>query len=181
MAGKSHPPKLGHLFDFQFKVRAEYGTAQMRLAEILDLQARGLIDLDRAPDGYVDLFIDDQKIARGEVLAMNNRYAVRITEIVENRRERPQLTAPPVNNVARQSEPERARIEDLISLDNYHDEEAAAPSQVHETSIADAYEFPSLDELKTRRDEPTEGPNDPNSDTYSPRRSIPKPPHTIGE
>jgi hypothetical protein len=153
----------------------------MQLAEILDLQARGLVELDRAPDGFVDLYIDDQKIARGEVLAMNNRYAVRITEILESRRERPKFSAPPRPNMTKTNEAARSRIEDLISLDNYRDEEDGPPSHVYETSIADAYEFPSLDDLRTRRDDPTTGPSDPSSGTYSPRRSIPKPHNTTGE
>jgi flagellar motor switch protein FliN len=171
----SHRANLQHLLDVGFKIRAEYGTARLQLAEILDLQQRGLVELSRAPDGFVDLYIDDQRIARGEVLAMNNRYAVRITEIIETRREHPQFSTPLRSNVTRKEETERSRIEDLISLDNYHDDDEAS-AHVHENSIADAYEFPSLDDMAVRRDDPTTGPNDPTSGTYSPRRSVPKPP-----
>ena len=165
---------LQHLLDVGFKVRAEYGTSRLQLAEILDLQSRGLVELERAPDGFVDLFIDDQRIARGEVLAMNNRYAVRITEIMETRRDRAQST-PIRTNVYRKEDIGRTNLEDLISLDNYDDDDGP-DANVHDHSIADAYEFPSLDNLASRRDDPAAGPNDPHSATYSPRRSVPKPP-----
>src|SRR6266702_1933741 len=80
---KKKNSNLNRLLDVGFKVRADFGTANMSLQEILDLQQRGLVELNRSPDGYVDLYIDDQKIARGEVLAMGNRYGVRIKEIIQ--------------------------------------------------------------------------------------------------
>ena len=174
---------LHHLLDVGFRVRADFGTAKMTLQEILDLQQRGLVELDRAPDGYVDLFIDDQKIARGEVLAMGNRYGVRITEIINTPLARPQFV--PARSPGQSGEVHGPSFSDLLKDAEAEDAEHAAASQVHESSIADAYEFPSVDEIESsregRHDEPTSGPVDRQSETYSPRRSVPNPRQPSGE
>ena len=170
---------LHQLLDVGFRVRADFGTANMTLQEILDLQQRGLVELERAPDGYVDLYIDDQKIARGEVLAINNRYAVRITEIVDAPLERPQFMGA-IPMPGQSGEVHAPSFADLLKDAEAEEREAAEDvSRVHESSIADAYEFPRVDELdgsrEGRRDEPSSGPVDRNSETYSPRRSVPNP------
>jgi flagellar motor switch protein FliN len=163
---------LSHLLDVGFKVHADFGTARMTLQEILDLQQRGLVELDRAPDGYVDLYIEDQKIARGEVLAMGNRYGVRITEVMVTPLDAPQLTRSQRRSAAADSQ--LASFSDLLREAEAEDAETQADApRVHDYSLADAYEFPSLDEHGGRHDEPTSGPIDRQSDTYSPRRSVP--------
>lgn len=163
---------LSHLLDVGFKVHADFGTARMTLQEILELQQRGLVELDRAPDGYVDLYIDDQKIARGEVLAMGNRYGVRITEIMEAPPETSQFARSQRRSAAAESQ--LTSFSDLLREAEAEDAEMQADSpRVHDYSLADAYEFPSFDEHGGRHDEPTSGPIDRQSDTYSPRRSVP--------
>jgi len=173
--GSTKRADLHHLLDVRFRIVAEFGTLRMPLYQMVELQSRGLLELDRAPDGHIDLYIEDQKIARGEVLAMNGRYAVRITEIVEQRRARPHFSPLPTSPVQPVPETPHTRIEDLISIDD--DADANDGAVVYESSIADAYEFPTLDEIeasrRTRHDEPTMGPVDHASPTYSPRRSVP--------
>lgn len=169
---------LHHLLDVGFKVRADFGTAQMTLQEIVELQERGLVELDRAPDGYVDLYIDDQKIARGEVIAMGNRYGVRIAEIVNAPLERPQFMGAPRSS-GRSGEVHAPSFSDMMKAAEAEDAQLNDQSKVHESSIADAYEFPDVDEIESQRegrhDEPTSGPVDRESQTYSPRRSVPNP------
>jgi flagellar motor switch protein FliN/FliY len=168
--GKSN---LSHLLDVGFKVRADFGTAQMTLQEILDLQQRGLVELDRAPDGFVDLYIDDQKIARGEVLAMGNRYGVRITEIIETPLDRPQFAHPTRHSHGTEQQQVASFAEMLRDAEAEDARMHAAAPRVHDHSFADAYEFPNIDENGGRHDEPTSGPVDRESETYSPRRSVP--------
>ena len=57
----------------------------MRLGELLKLGPGSVLDLDRRADGPVDLLVNGRLIARGEIVAVDERYGVRITEVVARR------------------------------------------------------------------------------------------------
>ncbi len=162
---------LHNLLDVGFRVRADFGTVKMTLQEILDLQQRGLVELERAPDGCVDVYIDEQKIARGEVLAMNNHYAVRITEMIPAK----VLSAPRHTAVHTTGEVHAPSFAELMQEAESDAVIFTAPPG-RESSIADGYDFPddaSDGAREGRRDDPVSGPVDRHSPTYSPRRSVP--------
>lgn len=72
---------LARLRDVKIPVRAVYGECSLTLRDVLMLREQGLVALDRPAGSLVDLFVADRLIARGEVVAVGNRIAVRIVEI----------------------------------------------------------------------------------------------------
>ncbi len=70
------------LSDVVLGVSAELGRTTMTMGELLDLQPGGVIELDREAGAPVDIAVNQTLIARGEVVMVDGRYAVRITEVV---------------------------------------------------------------------------------------------------
>lgn len=54
----------------------------MSVAEILKLGTGSIVELDRAVGHPVDLLVNDRPIARGEIVAVDESFALRITELL---------------------------------------------------------------------------------------------------
>ncbi|MGM9993048.1 MAG: flagellar motor switch protein FliN [Candidatus Bruticola sp.] len=70
------------LRDVPLEVKAELGKAKRLVREVLRLNVGTVIDLDKEAGAPVDLIINNRPIARGEVVEIDGRYGIRITEIV---------------------------------------------------------------------------------------------------
>lgn len=58
------------------------GSCTMSIAEILKLGTGSIVELDRNVTHPVDLLVNDRLIARGEIVAVDETFGLRITELV---------------------------------------------------------------------------------------------------
>jgi flagellar motor switch protein FliN/FliY len=65
------------------KITAELGTCKMLVEDILKLGTGSIVELDRLAGGPVDLLVNDRLVARGEVIAIDEKFGVRVTELIE--------------------------------------------------------------------------------------------------
>lgn len=84
----SFPVKTGVRFleDVKVDLVAELGETVLKVKDVLNLQVGTVIQLDRPAGDAVDLVINNQKVARGEVLVLNEIFALRISAIHQPRR-----------------------------------------------------------------------------------------------
>ena len=54
----------------------------MLIEDVLKLAEGSVVELDKLAGDPVDVFVNDQLVARGEVLVLNDNFCVRINEIV---------------------------------------------------------------------------------------------------
>jgi flagellar motor switch protein FliN/FliY len=80
---------LDLLMNVGLAVSAELGRTTMRVSEVLKLGAGSLIELDRHAGAPIDVFVNERLVARGEVVAVDDRFGVRVTEVVARRAKRP--------------------------------------------------------------------------------------------
>ncbi|MCE7974882.1 MAG: flagellar motor switch protein FliN [Leptolyngbya sp. PLA1] len=73
---------LGLLSDVQLNVKIELGRAKMLVDDVLQLGEGSVVELDKLAGDPVDLYVNDQHVARGEVLVLNDNFCVRINEIL---------------------------------------------------------------------------------------------------
>jgi flagellar motor switch protein FliN/FliY len=73
---------LDVLMHVPLTVTAELGTSKMSVAEVLKLGTGSIIELDRLAGGPVDLLVNNKLVARGEVVAVDENFGVRITELI---------------------------------------------------------------------------------------------------
>ncbi|MFC5381516.1 flagellar motor switch protein FliN [Aquipuribacter nitratireducens] len=65
------------------EVTAEIGRTRMTVQELLELAAGSVVELDRPIGSPADLLVNGRLFARGEVVVVDEEFALRITEIVE--------------------------------------------------------------------------------------------------
>ncbi len=76
------PNNLEALLDVPVKLTVELGSCQMPMREVLQLALSSVVQLDRAADAPVDIFINQKRFARGEVVVVEDRFGIKITELV---------------------------------------------------------------------------------------------------
>ena len=76
-AGKS----LDHLYGVRLDAEAVLGRADLSVEDMLNLDIGSVVELDRLVADPVDLVVQNVRVARGEVVVVNDQFAIRITEI----------------------------------------------------------------------------------------------------
>jgi flagellar motor switch protein FliN len=73
---------LAFLSDIQVEVAVELGRADLSIGEVMRLAPGSVVHINRMLGDPVDLIIRDRLIARGEVVVVDEKFGLRITEIV---------------------------------------------------------------------------------------------------
>lgn len=88
MASKATPARRrGRELSTSAGVRVELGRGALRAGEALALQLGSLVALDRAVGAPVDLYVNDLHVAEGELVALGERYGVRVVRLLSAERE----------------------------------------------------------------------------------------------
>jgi flagellar motor switch protein FliN/FliY len=72
----------GLIQEIDVRLTVELGRKNLPLREILALGENSVVELDRLTDEPLDIMVNGRLIARGEVVAQGNRFAIRILELV---------------------------------------------------------------------------------------------------
>ncbi|MFI5090968.1 MAG: FliM/FliN family flagellar motor switch protein [Terriglobales bacterium] len=84
-ASSTHPPpasSYGRLMDVGLDVKLRFGTRPMLLRDVLALSAGVVVELENTLTSPVDLLLDGRRIAQGEVVIVDGKYGLRITDVV---------------------------------------------------------------------------------------------------
>jgi flagellar motor switch protein FliN len=65
------------------RVSVEVGSTSIPLAELLLLNEGSIVELDRQANDHLDIFANGTLIAKGEIVAIDGRYAVQVATIVD--------------------------------------------------------------------------------------------------
>jgi flagellar motor switch protein FliN/FliY len=75
---------LEALFDVPVKVSAVLGRARMDVSELLKLGPGAVLELDRKVGEAIDIYVNDRLVARGEVVLVEDKLGVTMTEIIKS-------------------------------------------------------------------------------------------------
>lgn len=81
--GTGSSEKLNFLKDLQLNVYIELGRTQMQIKEVLELERGYVIELDKLASEPVDIYVNNKKIAEGEVVVIDKHFGIRITNLNE--------------------------------------------------------------------------------------------------
>ena len=73
---------MDFLLDVQLNIAVEVGRSQMRIEDQLQLDQGSVLELESMVGQPLDIRVNNQLVARGEVVVINDKFAVRITDIV---------------------------------------------------------------------------------------------------
>ena len=75
-------PNLDVLLDVAVDLSVELGGCHMSMRELLNLSVGSVVQLDKSASAPVNVYVNKKIVARGEVVVVENRFGVKITEIV---------------------------------------------------------------------------------------------------
>jgi flagellar motor switch protein FliN len=76
------PANLDLVLDVPVSLTAELGGCKLPMGEVLQLNVGSVVQLDRLSNEPVDLLVNGKLIARGEVVVLEDRFGIKITELL---------------------------------------------------------------------------------------------------
>lgn len=87
--GKSRNLQL--ILDIPLRVTVELGRTKMPVMELLALGQGSVIELNKLAGEPMEVFVNDKLIARGEAVVINEKFGVRLTDIISTKERVEQL------------------------------------------------------------------------------------------
>ena len=85
--GEDFQPKtaadLEAVFDVPVRVSAVLGHSRMQVSDLLHLSSGTVVELDRKVGEAIDIYVNDRLVARGEVVLVEEKLGVTMTEIIK--------------------------------------------------------------------------------------------------
>jgi len=78
----SQPRELEFLFDIPLQISVEVGRARILVKDLLQMREGYVIELDKLAGEPLDLYINSRLIARGEAVMVNDKFGLRLTDVV---------------------------------------------------------------------------------------------------
>ncbi len=75
---------LAPVFDVPVSISAVLGKAHISVAELLRLGQGTVLELDRRVGEAIDIYVNNRLVARGEVVVVDERLGVTMTEIIKD-------------------------------------------------------------------------------------------------
>ena len=75
---------LATVFDVPVNISAVLGKASMTVAQLLQLNQGSVLELDRKVGEAIDIYVNNRLVARGEVVIVDDRLGVTMTEIIKD-------------------------------------------------------------------------------------------------
>ncbi len=90
LALAAQPPtnakELEAVYDIPVQVSAVLGKANMQVSQLLKLGRGAVVELDRKVGEAIDIYVNNRLVARGEVVVVDDRLGVTMTEIIKTDR-----------------------------------------------------------------------------------------------
>jgi flagellar motor switch protein FliN len=74
---------MGTLLDIDMKLTVELGRTRMRIRDIMELSPGSIVELGKSPSEPVDIMVNGVLTATGEVVVVDDHFAVRVTRLID--------------------------------------------------------------------------------------------------
>jgi len=75
-------PKLDVIMDIPVSLSMEVGSTEISIRNLLQLSQGSVVELDRVAGEPLDVMVNGTLIAHGEVVVVNERYGIRLTDVI---------------------------------------------------------------------------------------------------
>ena len=76
------PPELEFIRDIPMRISAELGRSEIQVKELLQLYVNQIFEVDKMVGEPLEIYINSEIVARGEVVVINDKFGIRLTDIV---------------------------------------------------------------------------------------------------
>jgi flagellar motor switch protein FliN/FliY len=87
-----NPRGFDFLKDVDVRLSVELGRTDMKLKDVMSLGPDSVVVLDRLTDELLDVLVNGKPIAKGEIVAQNGRFGLRIVELAGAQQSQPDVT-----------------------------------------------------------------------------------------
>ena len=77
---------LEAVYDIPVEVSAVLGSKKMKVSDLLKLGRGAVVELDRKVGEAIDIYVNNRLVARGEVVIVDERLGITMTEIIKSER-----------------------------------------------------------------------------------------------
>ena len=81
--GSTQQVEIGYLMDVNLFVTVEIGKTHTFISNLLSWDSGSIIELDKLVGEPLDLLVNGKQVAKGEVVVVNEKFALKITEILD--------------------------------------------------------------------------------------------------
>lgn len=81
--GEKSAADLEAVFDVPVRISVVLGRSKMPIADLLKLNVGSVVELDRQVGEAIDIYVNDRLVARGEIVLVDGRLGVTMTEIIK--------------------------------------------------------------------------------------------------
>lgn len=74
--------QIEFLYDVELELSVILGSSRMLIRELLKLATGSVVELNKLAGESLDVVINDKVIARGEAVVVNEKFGIRLTEVV---------------------------------------------------------------------------------------------------
>ena len=74
--------EIEFLYDVDLELSVVLGNSQMLIRDLLQLKAGSVVELEKLAGESLDVMINNKVIARGEAVVVNEKFGIRLTEVV---------------------------------------------------------------------------------------------------
>lgn len=76
------PKNIDFLLDIPMSVTVYVGSAKMAIRDLLQLAQGSVIELDKLAGEPMEVMVNNKLVARGEVVVVNEKFGIRLTDVV---------------------------------------------------------------------------------------------------
>jgi flagellar motor switch protein FliN len=80
--GDLQPAKLDFILDIPLEITVELGRTKMLIHDLLKLGQGSVIELGKPAGETLEILANNRLIAKGDVVVMNDKYGIRLTEVI---------------------------------------------------------------------------------------------------
>ncbi len=78
----SAPKNIDFILDIPMQVTVQVGSAKMVIRELLQLGQGSVIELEKLAGEPMEVLVNNKLVARGEVVVVNEKFGVRLTDVI---------------------------------------------------------------------------------------------------
>ena len=82
LEGGDSPQSIDFLLDIPLEITVELGRTRIQIGDLLKLGQGSVVELDKLTNEPVDIYINQKLMGHGEVVVVNEKFAIRLTNII---------------------------------------------------------------------------------------------------
>jgi flagellar motor switch protein FliN/FliY len=82
MQEEGSPQNIDFLLDIPLEITVELGRTKIKVGDLLKLSQGSVVELDSMTDQPLEIFVNKKLMAKGEVVVVNDKFGIRLTNII---------------------------------------------------------------------------------------------------